>query len=55
LAHAKLSERLGEHDAVHEIMECLGQVIWEAQRLGRSPDNDTYLDLIERQASKTGH
>jgi hypothetical protein len=54
-AHAKLSERVGEHEAVHEIMECLGQVIWEAQRLGRSPDNDTYLDLIQRQATKTGH
>jgi len=22
------------HDAVHQIMECLGQVVWESQRLG---------------------
>lgn len=54
-AHAKLAAKLGEHDAVHEIMECLGQVIWEAQRLGQPLNNETYIDLIERRATKTGH
>lgn len=54
-AHAKLAAKFGEHEAVHEIMECLGQVIWEAQRLGQPLNNETYIDLIERRATKTGH
>jgi hypothetical protein len=52
--HTRLATQLGAHEAVHEIMECLGQVIWEAQRLGKSLDNDTYLELLERRAQKTG-
>lgn len=53
-AHARLVTRVGEHEAIHEIMECLGQVIWESQRLGQALSNETYLDLIERRATKTG-
>jgi hypothetical protein len=50
-AHQRLASRSSDHDAIHEIMECLGQVVWEAQRLGKALDNDTYLDLILRRAS----
>ncbi len=50
-AHQKLASRFDEHQAVHEIMECLGQVVWEAQRLGQPLSNDTYLELIQRRAS----
>lgn len=42
-----------EHDAAHIIMEALGEVVWEAQRLGKPLDNDRYLDLIRRYASRT--
>ena len=51
-AHEKLTARLGPHEAEHIIMEALGQVIWEAQRLGSPPDNDKYLDLILRHATR---
>jgi hypothetical protein len=52
-AHDKLAARLGSaHDAQHAIMECLGQVMWEAQRSNTPPDTDTYLALIERRASR---
>lgn len=54
-AHAKLAAKFGEHDAVHEIMECLGQVIWDAQRLGQPLNNETYIELLEQRATKTGH
>ncbi len=54
-AHARLAAKYGEHDAMHEIMECLGQVIWDAQRLGQPLNNESYVDLIERRATKTGH
>jgi hypothetical protein len=40
------------HEAAHEIMECLGEVVWESQRLGKPFSNDTYLDLIRRRATR---
>lgn len=40
------------HDAIHVIMEALGEVIWEAQRLKKPLDNDHYLDLIRRHATR---
>jgi hypothetical protein len=53
-AHSLLTARVGQHEAIHEIMECLGQVIWESQRLGQALNNEIYIDLIERRATKTG-
>jgi hypothetical protein len=41
-----------EHAAAHVIMEALGEVVWEAQRLGKPLDNDHYLDLIRRHATR---
>lgn len=54
-AYQKLASRSSEHDAVHEIMACLGEVIWQSQRLGQPLNNEAYLDLIMRKATKTGH
>jgi len=49
-AWQRLSARQGEHEAMHLIMECLGQVIWEAQRLGTPFSSEGYLELIRRKA-----
>lgn len=50
-AHEALARRLGSaHAAVHEIMECLGETVWRAQRSGLPPDQDAYLDCIRRRA-----
>ena len=49
-AYQQLAAKSDAHHAAHEIMECLGQVVWEAQRLGKPLDNDTYIDLIRRRA-----
>ncbi len=51
-AYEKLAARLGPHETEHVIMEALGQVIWEAQRLGTPPDNEKYLDLIRRHTTR---
>ena len=40
------------HDAVHQIMECLGQVVWESQRLGTPLDSDAYIELIRQRSSR---
>lgn len=40
------------HDAHHEVMECLGAMIWESQRAGRPPDGAAYIACVQRQATK---
>lgn len=40
------------HDAAHIIMEALGEVVWEAQRLGKPLDSDKYIDLVRRHATR---
>ena len=38
--------RLGDHEAEHRIMECLGRTLWEAQRSGSAPDEIAYLECV---------
>ncbi|MFM7801603.1 MAG: DUF1841 family protein, partial [Limnohabitans sp.] len=40
------------HAAHHEVMECLGTMLWESQRSGRPPDGQAYIDAVQRQATK---
>ena len=45
----RLTERLeSEHEAQHHMMECLGEMIWQAQRNGSGFDNAAYLDCVTR-------
>jgi hypothetical protein len=37
-----------EHVALHAVLECLGEVIWSAQRLGTAPDAVLYHDCLAR-------
>ena len=43
------ASRGDEHQALHAIVECLGEVVWQAQRLGAQPDAALYLACLERQ------
>ncbi|MGC1173607.1 DUF1841 family protein [Polaromonas sp.] len=40
------------HDAHHEAMDCLGQMVWESQRAGRPPDGEAYIACVQRQATR---
>ncbi len=40
------------HDAHHEAMDCLGQMVWESQRAGRPPDGAAYIDCVQRHATR---
>lgn len=43
-----LESRLGAHEARHEVMDCLAEMVWQAQR-NRAPfDNAAYLDCLAR-------
>jgi hypothetical protein len=43
-----LAVKMGEHDAKHRVLECLGETIWQAQRTGTAPDQEAYLACIRR-------
>jgi hypothetical protein len=40
------------HDAHHEVMECLGEMIWSSQRSGLPPDGHAYIDCVRRRAMR---
>ena len=47
-----LAARRGDlHAAHHEVMECLGTMLWESQRAGRPPDGQAYIDQVRRRAT----
>ncbi len=35
------------HAVEHQVMECLGQSLWEAQRAGQPPDEAAYLRCVQ--------
>ena len=44
-----LAARRGSmHDARHDVMECLAEMVWQAQRHGTGFDNTAYLDCLAR-------
>ena len=40
------------HEAHHEVMECLGEMIWASQRSGLPPDGHAYIDAIRQRATR---
>jgi len=47
--HHKITLRAGDaHQAEHRMMDCLGLVLWEAQRAGRAPDEQAYLACMRK-------
>lgn len=40
------------HLAHHEVMECLGRMLWESQRAGRPPDGDAYIACVQQRATR---
>ena len=49
----QLCQRLGNrHDALHQILDCLGETIWQSQRNKTPPDGAAYLACIQRKAGQ---
>ena len=45
--HRQLSTRLGDpHAAEHTMLEALAEALWDAQRTGRPPDEQAYLERL---------
>ncbi len=48
-----LTHRLDSlHEAHHEVMECLGNMLWESQRSGKRPDGEAYIACVQRRATR---
>ena len=48
----RLCATLGSaHDAKHAILECLGEVLWQAQRNAAAPDEAQYLACLRRRGA----
>jgi len=51
-AFERIAARRGSaHEAQHEVMECLGEMLWASQRSGLPPDGEVYLDCLRRRAA----
>jgi hypothetical protein len=45
----RLERKLGgRHEALHAVLECLGETVWRSQREGKPPDADAYLECVKR-------
>jgi Domain of unknown function (DUF1841) len=40
------------HEAHHEVMECLGEMVWASQRSGLPPDGLAYLEAVRKRATR---
>ena len=48
-----LAARRGSlHDAHHDVMECLGEMMWASQRSGLPPDGERYIDAVRHRATR---
>jgi hypothetical protein len=48
---AALTAKRGDrHEAMHEAMECLGEMVWRAQRDRAPPDAAAYLECLKKRA-----
>jgi len=46
------AKRGSAHEAQHEMMECLGEMVWASQRSGLPPDGQAYLECVRRRATQ---
>lgn len=45
--YRRLREKSGdEHEAEHALLDCLGEMLWQAQRKHSAPDPAVYLDCL---------
>jgi hypothetical protein len=48
-AFEDVAQRMGDpHEAEHRMIDCLAETLWEAQRSGMPPDEQTYLERVRR-------
>ena len=43
---AACTRRGDRHEALHDALECLGDMVWNAQRRGAPPDGAAYVECL---------
>ena len=46
--HRLTAKYKSEHDAQHKIMDCLSDMLWQAQRNGSGPDVNIYFSCLDQ-------
>ena len=46
------AKRGSPHAAHHEVMECLGEMVWASQKSGLPPDGERYIECVRRRATQ---
>jgi hypothetical protein len=47
--YERLARKHGSfHAAAHDVLECLGETVWQSQRAGTPPDGAAYLECVKR-------
>lgn len=47
--YTKIAQKIGDpHQAEHKMMDCLGLILWEAQRANRAPDEQAFLACLKQ-------
>jgi len=49
-----LAARGDVHAALHAVLECLGETVWQAQRNGSAPDGALYLECLRGKGQGPG-
>ena len=49
---ALLARKRGRHEALHEALECLAEMVWRSQKDKAPPDAELYLDCLEKRARR---
>ena len=47
---ALIDKLQSSHEAEHQMMECLAEAMWIAQRQGTMPDEEAYLNCLKKRA-----
>ena len=47
---ALVKKHQSDHEAEHDMMECLAEALWLAQRQGSLPDETAYLNCLKKRA-----
>lgn len=46
---SRLRQSRGDrHDALHDVLDCLGETVWRSQRDAAPPDAEAYLECIRK-------
>lgn len=51
--YQQIQRSIGDtHKAQHRMMDCLGETLWQAQRENRQPDEQAYLQCLQKLVKK---